>query len=123
MTVKLKIGEMPRNGLSQELIGNAPAATSGSKLLGLTVQDITPGMRQQLGYSGKGGVVVTDVAGAAARSGLSPGDVILRVGNKPVNSVTEFRRETANVKAGSTVLLLVSRGGQNQFVAISVPEK
>jgi serine protease Do len=45
------------------------------------------------------------------------------VGNKPVNSVTEFRRETANVKAGSTVLLLVSRGGQNQFVAISVPEK
>jgi serine protease Do len=123
MTVKVKIGEMPRNGLSQELIGNAPAATSGSKLLGLTVQDITPGMRQQLGYSGKGGVVVTDVAGAAARSGLSPGDVILRVGNKPVNSVTEFRRETANVKAGSTVLLLVSRGGQNQFVAISVPEK
>ena len=124
MTVKVKIGEMPRNGLSPGLIGNAPAATSGSKLLGLTVQDITPQIRQQLGgYTGKGGIVVTDVEGAAAQAGLSPGDVILRVGNKPVNSVAEFRRETANVKAGSTVLLLVSRQGQNQFVAISVPEK
>jgi hypothetical protein len=27
------------------------------------------------------------------------------------------------VKPGSTVLLLVSRQGQNQFIAISVPEK
>jgi len=123
MTFKVKIAEMPRNGLSQEFIANAPAASSGSSLLGLTVQDITAGMRQQLGYSGQGGVVVTDVEGAAARAGLSPGDVILRVGNKPVNGVSEFRRETANVKAGSTVLLLVSRQGQNQFVAISVPEK
>ena len=123
MTIKVKIGEMPRNGLSQELFAGAPPATSGSGLLGLTVQDITPGMRQQLGYSGKGGVVVTDVEGAAARAGLSPGDVILRVGNKPVNSVAEFRRETAGVKPGATVLLLVSRQGQNQFVAISVPGK
>jgi serine protease Do len=123
MTVKIKVAEMPRNGLSQELFAGAPPATSGSNLLGLTVQDITPAMRQQLGYSGKGGVVITDVEGPAARAGLSSGDVILRVGNKPVNSVSEFRRETANVKAGSTVLLLVSRQGQNQFVAISVPEK
>ena len=123
MTMKVKVAEMPRNGLSQELFAGAPPATSGSNLLGLAVQDITPGMRQQLGYSGKGGVVITDVEGPAARAGLSSGDVILRVGNKPVNSVSEFRRETAGVKPGSTVLLLVSRQGQNQFIAISVPEK
>jgi serine protease Do len=123
MTLKLKVAEMPRNGLSPELIGNAPAASSGSKLLGLTVQDITPGIRQQLGFAGKGGVVITDVEGPAARGGLSPGDVILRVGNKPVNSVSEFRRETARVKPGSVVLLLVSRQGQNLFMTINVPSK
>jgi serine protease Do len=124
MTVKVKVGEMPRNGLSQQYFANGPAATSGSTLLGLTVQDITPQIRQQLGgYTGKGGVVITDVKGPAADAGLSPGDVILRVGNKPVNSVSEFRRETSNVKAGSTVLMLVSHQGQNLFIAISVPEK
>ena len=124
MTVKAKVAEMPRNGLSPQLFTNAPAASSGSKLLGLTVQDITPQIRQQLGgYTGKGGVVITNVQGPAAQAGLSEGDVILRVGNTPVNSVSEFRRETANVKPGSTILLLVSRGGQNTFTTISVPEK
>jgi serine protease Do len=124
MTVKVTVGTMPRNGISPESIANGPAATSGSSLLGLTVQDITPQIRQQLGgYTGKGGVVITDVKGPAADAGLSPGDVILRVGNKPVNSVSEFRRETAHVKAGSTVLMLVSHQGQNLFIAISVPEK
>lgn len=123
MAIKVKVGEMPRNGLSQELLANAPAASGGSSLLGLKVQDLTPAMRQQLGYSGKGGVVITDVQGPAAQANLSPGDVILRVGNKPVDSVAEFRRETANVKPGSTLLLLVSHQGQNLFIAISVPGK
>jgi serine protease Do len=123
MTLRIKVAEMPRNGLTPELFANAPAATSGSKLLGLTVQDITPGMRQQLGYSGKGGVVITDVEGPAAVANLSPGDVILRVGDKEVDSVSEFRAATAGVKRGSTVLLLVSHHGQNLFIAVSVPEK
>jgi serine protease Do len=123
MTFKVKVGEMPRNGLSQQYFANAPAAASGSSLLGLKVQDITSSMRQQLGYNGKGGVVITDVEGPAAQAQLSPGDVILRVGNKPVNSVAEFRRETASLKPGDTVLLLVSHQGQNLFIAVSVPAK
>ncbi|MGH8125015.1 MAG: Do family serine endopeptidase [Rhodanobacteraceae bacterium] len=124
MTIKLKVGTMPRNGLTQQYLANAPAATSGSGLLGLTVQDITPQIRQQLGgYTGKGGVVITDVEGPAAAATLAPGDVILRVGDHPVNSVSEFHKETSNVKPGSTVLLLISHQGQNLFVAISVPEK
>ena len=122
-TIKVKVAEMPRNGLSPEYLAGAPATTRGGGLLGLTVQDITPGIRQQLGYNGKGGVVITDVEGPAAQAQLSPGDVILRVGNKPVNSVSEFRRDTANVKPGSVVLLLVSHQGQNLFIAVSVPEK
>src|SRR5690348_1472269 len=122
-TFKVKVAEMPRNGLSQQYLATAPAAASGSSLLGLKVQDITPSIRQQLGYNGKGGVVITDAEGPAAQANLSPGDVILRVGNKPVDSVTEFRRETANLKPGDTVLLLVSHQGQNLFIAVSVPSK
>lgn len=123
MTFKVKVGEMPRNGLSPQYLANAPGAASGSGLLGLKVQDITSGMRQQLGYKGKGGVVITDVEGPAAQAQLSPGDIVLRVGNQPVNNVAEFRRDTANLKPGDTVLLLVSHQGQNLFIAVSVPAK
>jgi serine protease Do len=123
MAFKVKVAEMPRNGLSPQLIAGGPAASGGSGLLGLTVQDITPQMRQQLGSTATGGVVVTNVKGPAAQAGLSPGDVILRVGDRAVNSVADFRRDTASVKPGSTVLLLVSHQGQNLFIAISVPAK
>ncbi|MDE2053161.1 MAG: DegQ family serine endoprotease [Xanthomonadaceae bacterium] len=123
VTIKVKVGEMPRNGLSQQYLANAPAAASGSSLLGLKVQDITSSIRQQLGYNGKGGVVITDVEGPAAQANLQPGDVILRVGNQPVNNVAGFRRDTASLKPGDTVLLLVSHQGQNLFIAVSVPAK
>jgi serine protease Do len=122
MTVEVRIGQMPRGGLTASNMGPAPG-TSGSDLLGLTVQALTPDIRQQLGYSGKGGVVISDVRGPAGEAGLQEGDIVLRVGNHPIDNVGEFRRATAGIKRGDTVLLLVSRDNSNRFVAISVPKK
>jgi serine protease Do len=68
-------------------------------------------------------VVVNDVRGAAAQAGLQPGDVVLRVGNKPIDNVATFKSAAAGVKPGDTVLLLVSRDGASQFVAVTVPKK
>jgi serine protease Do len=36
--------------------------------------------------------------------------------------VAEFEAATKNVKAGSTVLLLVRRGDQSSFVGLTVPD-
>jgi serine protease Do len=119
MNVKVKVGELPR-----DQNGTASAATPerAGGALGLAVQTITPAMRQQLGLKDKGGVVISDVTGAAEQAGLQPGDVILRAGNQAVNSVAQFKAATAGVKPGDTVLLLVSRDGASRFVAITVPK-
>lgn len=121
-TIKVKVGELPRdkNAVAAASTG-APAAT-GSSVLGLMVQSITPAMRQQLGVK-SGGAVIADVSGAAADAGLQPGDVVLRVGNRDVNDIAAFKSATAAVKPGDTVLLLISRGGASRFVAITVPRK
>ncbi|HET9836491.1 MAG TPA: DegQ family serine endoprotease [Rhodanobacteraceae bacterium] len=118
MNVKVKVGELPRNGVAS---AGKPERAGGT--LGIAVQTITPAMRQQLGLTGNGGVVISDVAGAAEQGGLQPGDVILRVGSQAVNSVAQFKAATAGVKPGDTVLLLVSRDGASRFVAITVPKK
>jgi serine protease Do len=69
------------------------------------------------------GVQVTDISGeAAAQAGLRPGDVILRVDQKAIGSVADFKAATKGVKAGSTVLLLVRRGDQSSFIGITVPD-
>lgn len=114
-TVKVKVMEMPRNGLTLASIHGS----SENALLGLTVQNLTPAMRQQLDAPSHGGVAITGVRGVAAMAGLQPGDVILRVGNQPVNNVREFQQAMAKVQPGDSVLLLVSRQGQNMFLAVT----
>ncbi len=122
--VKVKVGELPRDEKTlQAMRSGAAPGNSGSSALGLSVQAITPAIRQQLDLKDKGGVVISDVRGAAAQAGLQQGDVILRVGNKPVDSPASFKSAAADVKPGDTVLLLVSRDGASRFVAVTVPKK
>ena len=120
MNLKVKVGELPRDENGNSASAGTPERAGGA--LGLAVQTITPAMRQQLGLKGTGGVVISDVTGAAEQAGLQPGDVILRVGSQPVNSTAQFKAATAKVKPGDTVLLLVSRDGASRFVAITVPK-
>ena len=70
-----------------------------------------------------GGVVIAEVdpTGQAAEHGLQPGDVILSVGAKSVNSPAEVEKMVADAKAGGhkAVLLRIKSGDQTQFVALT----
>ena len=101
----------------------APAAAAGNPL-GLVVEDLTADQRKQLGIEDGQGVVVTRVAGAAARrAAIEPGDVILMVGRKPIKSVVEFNAALKDAKPGDSIMLLVRREDQTQFLAVTVPAK
>jgi len=122
-TVEITVGTAPRD---QDAVsssdGGAPQAT-GAQALGLTVGSIDADDRKQMGLRPGEGVQVTDISGeAAAQAGLRPGDVILRVDQKAIGSVADFKAATKGVKAGSTVLLLVRRGDQSSFIGITVPD-
>ena len=65
------------------------------------------------------GVLVENVTGSSARRiGLRPGDVVIMVGRKRVNSVADFKAAAAAVPKGESVMLLVRRGGNNSFIAL-----
>ncbi|HEX7816772.1 Do family serine endopeptidase [Dyella sp.] len=123
--VTVTVGEQPRDknamtaGASK---GDQPGQRAGSSLLGLTVQDIDSDTRKQLGLKAGEGVVVANVTGrVAAQAGLRQGDVILRVNQSAIGSATAFREATKDVKAGSTVLLLVRRDDRSSFIGLTVP--
>lgn len=123
-TLQVTISEAARDRNAVNGQGTAPSlARSGSAALGLTVQSIDDGTRTQLGLKPGQGVVIGDVTGpVAAQAGLRAGDVILMVNQQKIGSVAEFEAATKGVKAGSTVLLLVRRGEQSNFVGLTVPD-
>jgi serine protease Do len=117
MNIHLTLGERPAN-LSATL-GVSKAPSEGA-LRGITVQNLTPDVRDQLGLPPNvRGVVISelDPSSPAAQGGIQPGDVIEGINRHPVNSVTDFNRLAAEAK-GQT-LLRINRQGNGLFVVIS----
>jgi len=102
--------------LSDEVVAAAgdEAATGGR--LGLAVRPLSGDERRQAGVDH--GLLVQSAAGAAARSGVQSGDVLLAVNGKPVNSVEQVR----SVLEGKpkSVALLVLRDGDRIFVPVTL---
>jgi len=100
---------------------DAPAKNESTNALGLVGQELNAGQRRQMGLGEDEGVGISRVEGRAAKqAGLRSGDVILRVGRTPVNSLAALDRALRDVKPGQTVMLLVrGRMGGTQFVAVT----
>jgi serine protease Do len=122
-TIEVSVGEMPRDERAVDGTGQAtPGAQSSVNALGLTVQALDGDTSRQLGLRPGLGVAISSVTGeVAAQAGLQQGDVILMVNQQKIISVAAFRDALRNVRPGSTVLLLVRRGNQSSFLALTVP--
>jgi len=117
MTVKVTLGERPSN-LSAR--GGGGGSVQQGTLRGLTVQNLTPDIREQLGLPANvAGVVVTqlDPNSPAAQNGIQEGDVIEGINRQPVRNVSDFNRLASQAK-GQTLLRLI-RQGNGFFVVIS----
>jgi serine protease Do len=91
-----------------------------SNPLGLIGEALDAGDRKQLGLQPGEGVGIARVEGLAARSaGVRAGDVVLKVGRNAVGNPAELDRQLRGVKPGQTVMLLLSRNGSSQFVAVT----
>jgi serine protease Do len=116
MTVKVTLGERPAN-LAAAGPGGRP---STGALRGVSVQTLTPSIRDQLGLPHTAhGVVISDLDpnSPAAQAGLEPGDVIESINRQTVNSVADFNR-LAGQATGRT-LLRVTHQGQGVFVVLT----
>ena len=92
----------------------APPAQRSEGRLGVAVRPLAPEERQATHLSS--GLVVEEVSGVAQRAGIEPGDVILSVNGKPVESVEQLRL-LVNGDARQ-VALLVQRGELRIFVPV-----
>jgi serine protease Do len=96
------------------LAGGRELAAKGK--LGVAVRPLSP--EEKKAGELAGGVVVEEVAGAAAKAGVRAGDVIVSVNSVPVKSPEQLRELVG--KAKKSVALLVQRDDARIFIPVTI---
>jgi serine protease Do len=110
---------------AQEAVQVADAAAAEGGRLGLELSRLTPDtrLRFRIPEDVDGALVVgIDPTGAAAKQGLRPGDVISMVGQQPVSTPDDVRKQvdTAVRDDRDHVVVRVERNGGSRFVAMKL---
>jgi serine protease Do len=97
------------------------ASQATSTGFGLRLQNISPSDARELKLESSQGALIADIeqGSPAARAGLRPGDVIVRVGREPIQSIADAQRELGRVPSKGTAFLRVLRDGQESFVSVT----
>jgi serine protease DegQ len=84
--------------------------------LGIEPAPVTREVAAQLGLDQAAGVLVMEVGDGtpAARAGLQPGDVIVRLDDKPIDTVEDLFGELRQHRPGDRVTLTLIRDGREQ---------
>ena len=108
--------------LKDKQVASAEGTGTPGSNWGLTVQDLTPEIAQQLGIQNSKGVVIRNVRpdSPGAEAGLQPGDVILEVDNSKVGSSDDFAAAAKGAQKGKkSARLLVQRGNSTIYTVIN----
>ncbi len=116
--LRLTVASLEEEKVAKAAGSDKPAAkpSGAAQALGLGLRELDADERAELRL--RGGLLVVEASGAAARAGLSEGDVLLALANREIASLKEFEAALASVEKGRAVSLLVRRGDWVQYVLI-----
>ena len=122
----LVLGERPSDQVLAKATppGEKPPVMSklDNVLSGLTVEAISADNRSQFGIPEDAkGVVVTKVESGSAveAAGIQPGDLLQEVSRSAVKNIDDYQQIASKIEKEELVVLLVSRRGNNLFVAVN----
>ena len=119
-TLPISIGELPED--EQLALADGGKASTINRL-SIGVSELSAEQRDQLNLGDNKGVVIENVEDGPGRSaGLRRGDVILRIDNVDVESVSQLEDQVAALPAGKSVPILVQRDSGPMFLALKIPE-
>jgi serine protease Do len=126
-TLNVKVAERPSDEMlaKKEPAPKEPTDTikpPDNVLAALRIQALDPAMMSQMNIPAKTtGVVITSVeAGSSAEAaGLQRGDVIQEVNHEVVKSLDDYQKAANKIKKDELAVLLLSRQGNNLFVAVN----
>jgi len=123
LDVTLVVGEIQESAEKQRghEAKEGDAQSQSVTRLGLSVSELNDAQKAELKV--EGGLLVEEVKGAAARSELQRGDIILAIGNIEIKTIEQFNEVLKKVPQGRNVALLVRRNEGTIYVPIKLDEK
>ena len=93
--------------------------------IGVEPRDLSAELAESLSLPVKTGVLITGVLqdGPAAQGGLRPGDVVVQVGDKPVQTTGDLFAAVAMLQPDSTAVIKAWRGAEQVTVKVQVGER
>jgi len=92
--------------------------------IGVGIQNVTKDLADSLGLTKVQGAVVGNVedGSPAAKAGLEPGDVILKLDNRPVEGSADLSRTIRALKPGTRITLNVLHAGKPRDLPVTIAE-
>lgn len=114
-TIPVKTEQMPG-----EMRAEAELPEIKTEWFGFKVEELTPQLAQRWGITAKRGVVIVEVEPGSAghNAGVQPGDVVLEVNRKKINSMKDYHLVMQASHPSEGVLFLINRKGSNIFVIL-----
>ena len=119
-TIDVEIGGL---GADEVALVDAGVSADGSvSLLGMRFGDAEPEVLSDLGITG--GVAVLEVVpdSPADEAGVVVGDILTRLGSRPISRTTDLDDAAAELESGKSVPARLIRGRSPLFIGIRVPE-
>ena len=93
--------------------------------IGVEPRDLTPDLAESLRLAVRSGVLITGVLqdGPASQGGIKPGDVVTRIGDKPVANTAELLNVVASLPPGSDAPVALQRGTQALDLKVRVAQR
>lgn len=112
-TKSIKIREFP----GENTVAKTKEKAADTTVFGLTLQKLTPELKDRFDLASKTGVVIVDVQDGSEgeRSGLNPGDLILLINGKTISEPSGFK---SALGSGQRAVLRVERKGEFFFTPL-----
>jgi Do/DeqQ family serine protease len=90
--------------------------------IGVEPRELTPELAESLALEAKSGVLIAGVLqnGPAAKAGLQPGDVVVKVAERPVRAASDLFAAVASLEPGKSAPVVVQRGRQQLTLTVEV---
>ena len=97
---------------------------TGNHILGLQLLTLNEQLGEYFGVPNNEGVLVEEVEheGVAGKAGFRAGDIIIRIGKKPVDAVEKVQKELRKYDEGDKVEFEVMRKGSKKTLSIEMEE-